>query len=74
MRRVVLIGILLLAPPLVAATGKESEATPTGRRIMELVDERDDGDRVTQDMRMLLNRQEWQQPRSRPAVTARRSR
>ncbi|MEE2676966.1 MAG: outer membrane lipoprotein-sorting protein [Myxococcota bacterium] len=44
----------LLAPTSAAATDAETAAPLTGRQIMDLVDERDDGDKSVQDMQMVL--------------------
>ncbi len=50
--------LLLLSTPLLliasVAGGVDDAAPITGRQIMELVDNRDDGDKSTQDMKMIL--------------------
>ena len=49
-----LLAILALAAPSAFADGDPKEGTLSARRIMELVDERDDGDNGVQDMEMIL--------------------
>ena len=51
--RIATITLILIAPAAVVQAD-EAGAQPTGREIMELVDARDDGDHMSQDMQMIL--------------------
>ena len=53
MTRMLLLAVFLIAPPSSRADERDTGAL-TGRQIMELVDQRDDGDKVVADMRMIL--------------------
>jgi hypothetical protein len=51
--RIISLTLLFLAPAALSQSD-EAAAPPTGREIMDLVDARDNGDRVSQDMQMIL--------------------
>lgn len=55
-RWVQLVLLALLLPPFSSSAVESSGPGPalTGRQVMDLVDERDDGDRLTEDMQMVL--------------------